>query len=220
MSRILDLSVIRDAAGNGQGAVAIARLAGCLPKTVRSLARRHGIKLIEERVNYTRDQDETIRTMAAAGRSVAEIAKYLGREPGTVRSRARKLGIELAKSAAPTYTQEELAVVRKLVRQGAGRRKIAEALGRRSPNGIDRQIAKLGLRYRQTKKPADPKLQLRLDPALHEKVVAAAGQQGISPAALAREVVRQSFYKPDEPARPPSPPIMFLMLQPQLIGRI
>ena len=71
------------------------------------------------------------------------------------------------------------------------------------------------------RKPKDP---VRLGPDLHEELLAIAGERGVSMPVLAREMIRQSMQCTSEAgheqcrAGPPS--VLFLALQPQLLGRL
>ena len=70
-------------------------------------------------------------------------------------------------------------------------------------------------------------LQLRLGP-LYEELLAVASERGMSPVAMARQMIQESIRRVGEPAREehrpeppaPSPSILFLAFQPQLLGRL
>jgi hypothetical protein len=84
------------------------------------------------------------------------------------------------------------------------------------------------LRYRVPKKPKDPKISLRLDPTLHEELLAIASERGVSPVAVAREMIRQSMQCTSETghkqrrAEPPAPSqsLFIIAMAPQLFGRV
>jgi hypothetical protein len=214
---IIDLESLRCAAGNGLGAVAISRLMGVNAKTVRSTARRAGIKIIEDRINFRRDEDERIRELAAAGRTTAEIGKALDRESSAIRNRCRKIGIEIKTRSIRTYTSADQQRLREMIEKGWGRRRIAQAMGAGS-SAVAHQAARIGLRFRRERKLVDPKIMLRVGP-VHDELMALAKERGISVSAMALDLLRSALHRPAEP-QPFSPSLFILAMAPQLKGRI
>jgi hypothetical protein len=73
--------------------------------------------------------------------------------------------------------------------------------------------------------PNDPKIQVRLDPALHEELLTIAGERAMSPVALAREMIQSAVQRPVQEQRQAGPSaasqsVLFLALQPRLLGRL
>jgi hypothetical protein len=189
---ILDLDRVRMLVSEGHSAVEIGRLLTISPKTVRAACRKHSIPLVNERRHFTGEENRIIAGRASHGWTATMIAREIGRDRQAVASRARKLGLTLITRPRPRYSAQEKALLEDAIKRGWGSVRIARVLGR-SRDSICRKAAEIGARFRKRRSPKRHRLLLTLDRVLHERLLAAASIQGASPAAVARNLIREAL---------------------------